>query len=118
MNISKFRSISLPRPHPTMTTKGALKRAVWIDGPRQWNSAKFIWLSLFEVIRSRRKETRQWQFLPGFVNGCKMLCSLFYQRNQYQSHKVIRHASLNNMADLEDQEHGVHTDAGDSDCNC
>jgi hypothetical protein len=41
MKISKFRSISLPRIQPTMTTKGALKSAVWIEGPMQWKSAKF-----------------------------------------------------------------------------
>lgn len=36
MNISKFRSIGLPRAHPMRTTKGPLKSAVWIEGPRQW----------------------------------------------------------------------------------
>lgn len=36
MKISKLRSIGLPRAHATRTTSGALKRAVWIDGPRQW----------------------------------------------------------------------------------
>jgi len=42
---SKWKSICLWRPHPTMTTKGALNRAVWMVAPRTWDNAKFIWLS-------------------------------------------------------------------------
>jgi hypothetical protein len=35
MKISKLRSIGLPRPQPTITTRGPLKSAVCMDGPRQ-----------------------------------------------------------------------------------
>lgn len=42
MKISKLRSIGLPMAQPTSTTSGALKSAVWIEGPRQWYSATLI----------------------------------------------------------------------------
>ncbi len=35
MKISKLRSMGLLEIQPTMTTRGALKRAVWMEGPRQ-----------------------------------------------------------------------------------
>lgn len=45
VKISKFKSKPLPNPQLTITTKGALNSAVWIEGAMQWNNAKLIWLS-------------------------------------------------------------------------
>lgn len=35
MKISKFKSMGFPKAQPTMTTNGALKRAVCSDGAKQ-----------------------------------------------------------------------------------
>ena len=52
MKISKFSPMSIPRPQPTRTARGAFSKAVWIDGAMQWKSAKLIWLSLLELESS------------------------------------------------------------------
>jgi hypothetical protein len=35
MKISKFKSMGFPIAKPTRTTRGALKSAVWMEGPKQ-----------------------------------------------------------------------------------
>lgn len=114
MKISKFNPRSLSRHQPTITARGAFNKTVWMDGPRQWKSAKLIWLSLHVSVSRLLWLLTGWiMYLPGFVNGCQMLCGLLDQRNQDKTHETIRHASLlDNVFDLLDQENGRHTDAG------
>ena len=52
--ISKLRSSGFPRHQETMITKGALKRAVWMEGPRQWYKATFIAPSVTADVSENR----------------------------------------------------------------
>lgn len=47
-----------------MIARGAFNNAVWMDGPRQWKSAKLIWLSLHYSIRLE-KDDKTVAFLCG-----------------------------------------------------
>ena len=101
MKISKFSPMSIPRPQPTMTARGAFNRAVWIDGARQWKRAKLIWLSLSGSVSGFQfpSEGR----LPGFVDGSQVFSRLLDERDQDQTHEVVRHASfVDNVFDLLD----------------
>ena len=46
----KLRSRAFPRPHPTITAREELKRAVWRVAPRTWARAKFICYGVRMVV--------------------------------------------------------------------
>lgn len=84
-----------------MTARGAFNRAVWIDGARQWKRAKLIWLSLSGSVSGFQFPSEG--HLPGFVDGSQVFSRLLDERDQDQTHEVVRHASfVDNVFDLLD----------------
>lgn len=99
-----------------MIAKGAFNNAVWMDGPRQWKSAKLIRLSLHYSARLEKHNkivalpiNMGFQHLPSFVNSRQMFCCFLDHRNQDETYKVFRHAfDADNMFDLLNQENSRH----------
>lgn len=121
MKISKLRSISLPMNQPTMTTSGALKRAVWIEGPMQWKRAKFYFAvstqCISELVKKRKKTATYNLSIPRLINCSKMLCCLFNQGKQNQTKELIGNTRLDNVFDALDEEDGEKGDNGQGNGN-
>lgn len=117
MKISKLRSMFLSMAQPTRTTSGALKRAVWIEGPMQWNRAKFYITRVSTILLWGAGEgkmpmcveeiQRGYTYnlaVPRFINRGKVLCCFLYKRQQNQAKKLVRNTRFDNVFDALDEE--------------